>query len=263
MKNLVVHQETYQRIKIKDSKTLIKYSPVSKKGWDILKAKNIKFLNIPTKVEPLSQEEKRIYKYQQTKIELPYLKDYETLGHSKELENLTTKELLIFTKELTKRIKQMHKQNIYHTDIHSENIMTKNKDIQIIDLDAVLVEDYISNENIYEEEDMSFKEKQLFSQTEDKLSIIRLLLYYLQKGTFKDQMHDYIDLDTLNLPKNIKKEISAHQLSQIIPNKDYYYEDIIEELLKIGYESPKLITKKWIKQNKKFHYTTGGTIWKN
>ena len=58
MKNLVVYQETYQRIKIKDSKTLIKYSPVSKQGWDRLKAKNIKFLNTPTKVEQLSQESK-------------------------------------------------------------------------------------------------------------------------------------------------------------------------------------------------------------
>ena len=68
MKNLVVHQEACKRIKIKDSKTLIKYSPVSKQGWEILITKNIKFLNTPTKVEQLSKEEKRIYKYQQTKI---------------------------------------------------------------------------------------------------------------------------------------------------------------------------------------------------
>ena len=53
MKNLVVHQEACKRIKIKDSKTLIKYSPVSKQGWEILRTKNIKFRITPTKVEQL------------------------------------------------------------------------------------------------------------------------------------------------------------------------------------------------------------------
>ena len=57
-------------------------------------------------------------------------------------------------------------------------------------------------------------------------------------------MNDYIDLYNLNLPKDIKQEISAYQQKRIIPKQEYYYEDILEELLRQKYESPKLITRK-------------------
>ena len=57
-------------------------------------------------------------------------------------------------------------------------------------------------------------------------------------------MNDYIELYNLNLPKDIKQEISAYQLKKIIPKPEYYYEDILEELLRQKYESPNLITRK-------------------
>ena len=70
------------------------------------------------------------------------------------------------------------------------------------------------------------------------------MLYYLKKGTFQDQMNDFIDIQSLDFPKNIKKEIIAYQLGRADIDQDYYYEDIIEELIKKGYESPKLRTRK-------------------
>ena len=69
------------------------------------------------------------------------------------------------------------------------------------------------------------------------------MLYYLKKGTFQDQMNDFIDIQSLDFPKNIKKEIIAYQLGRADIDQDYYYEDIIEELIKKGYESPKLRTR--------------------
>lgn len=244
MKNFTVHDTNYTRIIKKNNTTLIKYSPVEKQGWLILQSKNIKFINTPTKIKELTPEEKIHFKYTKSKIELPYLQNYETLGHNKELNNLTTKQLLLLIQKITQKIKQMHKANIYHTDIHSENIMINKQDIKLIDLDAMLIENYISPENVFIEDNLTFQEQQNKSQEEDKQSILNLLLYYLKKGTFQDQMNDYIDLYNLNLPKDIKQEISAYQQKRIIPKQEYYYEDILEELLRQKYESPKLITRK-------------------
>lgn len=244
MKNFTVHDINYTRIIKKNNTTLIKYSPVEKQGWLILQSKNIKFINTPTKIKELTPEEKIHFKYTKSKIELPYLQNYETLGHNKELNNLTTKQLLLLIQKITQKIKQMHKANIYHTDIHSENIMINKQDIKLIDLDAMLIENYISPENVFIEDNLTFQEQQNKSQEEDKQSILNLLLYYLKKGTFQDQMNDYIDLYNLNLPKDIKQEILAYQQKRIIPKAEYYYEDILEELLRQKYESPKLITRK-------------------
>lgn len=244
MKNFTVHDTNYTRIIKKNNTTLIKYSPVEKQGWLILQSKNIKFINTPTKIKELTPEEKIHFKYTKSKIELPYLQNYETLGHNKELNNLTTKQLLLLIQKITQKIKQMHKANIYHTDIHSENIMINKQDIKLIDLDAMLIENYISPENVFIEDNLTFQEQQNKSQEEDKQSILNLLLYYLKKGTFQDQMNDYIDLYNLNMPKDIKQEISAYQQKRIIPKPEYYYEDILEELLRQKYESPKLITRK-------------------
>ena len=244
MKNFTVHDINYTRIIKKNNTTLIKYSPVEKQGWLILQSKNIKFINTPIKIKELTPEEKIHFKYTKSKIELPYLKNYETLGHNKELNNLTTKQLLLLIQKITQKIKQMHKAHIYHTDIHSENIMINKQDIKLIDLDAMLIENYISPENVFIEDDLTFQEKQNKSQEEDKQSILNLLLYYLKKGTFQDQMNDYIDLYNLNMPKDIKQEILAYQQQRMIPKPEYYYEDILEELLRQKYESPKLITRK-------------------
>lgn len=243
METFIAHDTNYIRIIKKDDNTLIKYSPVSKYAWERIKEKNLKSLNTQIKIETLSKEERQNHWDLQTKIELPYLKHHETLEYNQSLRGLTTKQLLLLIKEIIEKIKQMHKAEIYHTDLHSGNIMIDKKDIKIIDLDAVLVSNYISPENIHEEDDISFEEKIRLSKKDDKISILNLLLYYLKKGTFKDQMNDFIDIQSLDFPKNIKKEILAYQLDRADINPDYYYEDIIEELIKKGYESPKLRTR--------------------
>ena len=111
--------------------------------------------------------------------------------------------------------------------------------IKLIDFEAMMIEKYISKENIYYEDYLTLETKQTLSIIEDKLSIISLMLYYLKNQTFESQLNDYINPKTLNFPKEIEKEINGYQRQLHLPKKDYYFEDIIETLLKQGYEMPK------------------------
>lgn len=245
MKNLIIHETTYTRVYQEDENNLIKYSPVKEEAWKSLIAKDLSFVNTPKKVEPLSQEEKNIYINQNSKITLPFLQDYETLYHTKDLDNLSTEQLIKLIIKITELIKVLHKNNVYHTDIHSRNIMiNQSKDIQLIDFDAMIIDDYISKENMYSYKNIYPGQKKSYSKVEDKLGILSLLFYYLSHGTFKGEMKDYIELEPLNLPNFIKQELSSYQLKLRLPYDNYYFEDILTELLQRGYESPKLYNRK-------------------
>lgn len=260
MKNLKIHGELYKKMFIKDENYIIKYSLVKKPAWEKLKSKKLSFINEPLKIKELKTNQKQTFE-DETAILLPFLKEYETLGNSKKLNTLTTEELLKLMQRLTNIIKQMHKKQIYHTDLHSNNIMINEKgNIKLIDFEAMMIEKYISKENIYYEDYLTLETKQNLSIIEDKLSIISLMLYYLKNQTFKSQLNDYINPKTLNLPKEIEKEINGYQRKLHVPKKDYYFEDMIETLLKQGYEMPK--NKKWIKKKKTSHYINGGKKWK-
>lgn len=246
MKNLQVHRETYARIFQKDSENLMKYSMVTKEAWENLIAKNIKFINIPTKILGLTKEEKKEYKYSKSKIILPFLKEYESLSYATNINNFNTEELLLFTKKLITLTKKLHQKKVSHGDIHSENIMiNKNSDIVFIDLEAMITGNYISQENVYyEDSNLSIKQKKENSIKDDKIALLSLLLYYLNYGTYQGQMNDLIELRKLALPRQIESELFSYQLCLQKPSKNYYFEDIIGELLKQGYEAPKLYNRK-------------------
>ncbi len=245
MKNLKLHGETYTRLYQKDENHLMKYSRIPQEVWKSVVAKNISFINCPTKILPLTKEEKQIDNYRACKIILPLLKNYETLCYANFINNLNTEELLNLITKIITLVKKLHKKDIYHGDIYSENIMiNQNNDLQFIDLEAMVTGTYVSEENTYSEDNLSLEKKKELTMRDDKLSILSLLLYYLSLGTFKDQMNDYIELRNLALPKPIEKEISSYQLKLQTPSTKYYFEDIIEDLLKQGYESPKIYNRK-------------------
>lgn len=246
MKNLQVHGETYARIFQKDSENLMKYSMVTKEAWKNLIVKNIKFINAPTKILELTKEEQQEHKYSKSKIILPFLKEYESLSYATNINNFNTEELLIFTKRLITLTKKLHKKNVSHGDIHSENIMiNENLEIVFIDLEAMITGNHISQENIYYgDSNLTINQKKENSIKDDKLALLSLLLYYLNCGTYQGQMNDYVELGKLALPKEIKREITSYQLMYQNPGLNYYFEDIIEELLKQGYEAPKLYNRK-------------------
>lgn len=66
-----------------------------------------------------------------------------------------------------------------------------------------------------------------------------MFLYYLANGYFEFNEDRYINFSSLNLNNNIIKELRAYIDVKIKPTKDYYFEDIVDDLLKLGYEAPK------------------------
>lgn len=246
MKNLQIHGETYVKVYKKDSNNLLKYSKVTKEAWENLISKNLNFINAPTEVLELTKEEQEEHKHSKSKITIPFLKSYESLNYATNINKLNTKELLLLTKKMIKLVKKLHRNDVSHGDIHSKNLMINNNlNIIFIDLEAMITGNYISPENIYyANSNLSTRQKKENSIKDDKLALLSLLLYYLSYGTYKGQMNDYIELRKLSLPKQIEREISSYQLLFQIPSKSYYFEDIIEELLKQGYEAPKLYNRK-------------------
>lgn len=236
---------SYPRIFQKNKDTLVKFSPVLPEAWEILQTKNLKFVNTPQKIEHLTTEEKTKFPYTNSKIELPYLKDYESLEDETITKNFETEKILQLLKHNLSLLKKLHNEKISHTDIHSKNIMIdKNLNLMFIDLDAMIIESYISEENMYFEDKISTEEKQEKSKITDKIDMLNVYLWYLKYGTFKEQFGELPTISSLMLPQDIKREIESYQISLQTPKSNYYFEDIIEELLKQGYESPKLLSRK-------------------
>ena len=242
MQNLKIHETTYSKIFTLDEGTLMKYSFVKKSAWETLKAKNISFINIPTKILPLTSEEKSKYPSCESKIFLPFLTEYETLHSEKITEKFNTEEIIKLIEKIAKLIQYLHRNNIYHGDIYSKNIMiNKASNISFIDLEVMIIDNYISKRNIHYNDQSKFENIKKQAVIDDKLSLLSLLLYYLSHGPFYNQMNDYVELTNLNLPKPIKQELSAYQLKFQELKPSYYFEDILTEMIKTGYESPKLL----------------------
>ena len=54
----------------------------------------------------------------------------------------------------------MHEKNIYHGDLYSKNIMINNDlDISFIDFDSAIIDNIVSEENVYCNDYLSHEEK--------------------------------------------------------------------------------------------------------
>lgn len=226
MKNLKIDEYIYGRIYIKDKNTLVKYSILPCDIWYNLQKKNLDFINAPTSVYSLSKEEKDKYRMCKSKIEIPWLRGYHTLYDCKFLNNLTTKELLELLKTNLLLLKKLHENGIVHCDIHAKNIMiNKNLDINFIDFDNSIIDDYISPSNIFHNNEMSLSQNKEKSITYDKEDIITPYLSYISKL----------------LPKPIYAELCNYFISKSTLSTlpiDYYFLDILDDLIACNYESP-------------------------
>ena len=61
MENLKYNEETYDRIFVKDNKSLFYYSMIPKEVWMSLLSKNIEFLNNPIKIAHLKEQELKYF----------------------------------------------------------------------------------------------------------------------------------------------------------------------------------------------------------
>lgn len=240
MKNLCVNGEVFPRIFIKDKNTLVKYSKVRKCAWEKLQTKDINFINTPIKIEYLTKEEKQKYPNYKSKINLPILKGYDTLLTSQYTKNMDTENILLLYKKNVELLKIVHSNNIVHGDLFCRNIMiNKELDINFIDFDQSIIDNYISEENVYFDYDTSLSEKKRYTIVDDKVDLFSLYLSYLVVGAFDKYINRSISLSPLCINYKLVKEIRSYLDGDKEPSKDYYFTDIVDDLLKKGYEAPK------------------------
>lgn len=246
MKNIIYDGDKYDRIFIHDNNTLMKYSLQPKISWEYLIGLKLDYINTPIKINVLTEEEKKKYnKYYEykTKIYIPYLTNFVPLHTEKFTKDLNSKEVLEFMKKVLILIKNMHNKKIIHCDLFSKNIMIdKDYNISFIDLDFSIINKIISQGNSYYDDLISKKNKIDYSIRDDKLDILNLFLYYLKYGNFHKNTIDDVNINDLSFPEDVKKELNNIQNSEYIPN-NYYFIDIIDYLISIGYES-KILSKR-------------------
>ena len=115
-------------------------------------------------------------------------------------------------------------------------------DIQFIDLDAMIIGDMISMEHglAEEKEDYTWDEFKQVGRYEDKVSLMGMYLYYLFLGKFPpnivalDNIFRYIHL--LGFSEKMELELISYMIEDKKVDDNYYFEDMIDELIKMGYE---------------------------
>ena len=229
MQNIVYNGSTYKRIFIKDENTLIKFSSLDIKNWKYLKEKSLVFLNTPTKIAGLNPKEKKYFPTANSKIALPYLNSYQTLYNFQN--KLDLKQVLLLFRRILNLTKEMHQNNIIHSDLYASNIMVNNSlDISFIDFDQSIINNHVSCENIYYEDCISLKEKKKLAMIDDKLDVLAILLYYLIYGNYQKDINFNLDLKDLVLPNILQRELISYLDRKQEIKRDYYFEDIIDEL---------------------------------
>lgn len=232
MQNIVYNGNTYKRIFIKDENTLIKISSLDVKDWKYLKEKSLVFLNTPTKIAGLNPKEKKYFPTANSKIALPYLNSYQTLYNFQN--QLDLKQVLLLFKRILNLTKEMHQNNIIHSDLYASNIMVNNSlDISFIDFDQSIINNKISIDNVYYEEDIAIDEKKKLAMMDDKLDVLSILLYYLIYGNYQKDINFNLDVKDLVLSNTLQKELISYLDRKQEIKKDYYFEDIIDELVSL------------------------------
>ena len=232
MQNIVYNGNTYKRIFIKDENTLIKISSLDVKDWKYLKEKSLVFLNTPTKIAGLNPKEKKFFPTANSKIALPYLNSYQTLYNFQN--KLDLKQVLLLFRRILNLTKEMHQNNIIHSDLYASNIMVNNSlDISFIDFDQSIINNKISIDNVYYEEDIAIDEKKKLAMMDDKLDVLSILLYYLIYGNYQKDINFNVNVKELVLPNILQKELISYLDRKQEIKRDYYFEDIIDELVNL------------------------------
>lgn len=238
MQNLIYNNDKYSKIFEYKPDVLIKYSRLDVSSWKKLASKNLQYLNLPIEIAKLSNEEYSKFKYCKSKVYLPKLINYETLFNENYTKNLSTREILLLLRKNLLIIKYLHKNGVIHGDLFSHNIMiNKDLDLCLIDFDASIIDNVISEENVYYEDLVLDKTKISLTRACDKTDILDLYMYYLIYGNFKKGEIERTDVTKLGLSNALEKEIMAYINHDIRPNYNCYFLSLVNELLKMGYES--------------------------
>lgn len=251
MENIVVDNIVYDRIFRYDNNSIFKISSLSLDACKSLQEKNLSFVNTPIGYRTLTDDEDILYNKDeyanyQSVIILPFLTEYKTLYEQKFTEQFDTTDLLKLLRKNLELLSKLHKNDIYHGDIFSENIMiNRNLDINFIDLDAAIIDDFISVENEYFSTKIDIEQAKYETKISDKLNLLDTYFTSLYCGRFMD-FNYYCIRDMSLLEENEKAMIEFRRGENI--SDDYYFLDFIDDLLEQGYEAPAICAKKILKK---------------
>lgn len=245
MEKLIYHGYEYRILK-QDENTLLKLSTPPPEIWEKFVEKNLSHVNNPIQYRKAMPNDLELFNCQNSRvayksvITLPYLTGYKALYDTTFPNTYTTKDILEICKKNLLILQEIHKKNVCHGDLCSVNIMINEKDdIQFIDFDALLIDDYLSPENTT----FSNERGDLFQPaiTADKEAIFSLYISYLAYGNFKFSFRRF-NYDELNFTKPYQKAVEEVYKNGETPI-DYYYIDFIDYLISTNYESPKIYSK--------------------
>ena len=247
MERLIYHGYEYRILRANDD-TLLKLSTIPEESWQRFVEKDLPNANTPLSFRNVNANDTEMFgkcqnpfvKYR-TVITLPFLPKYKTLSDTIFPSTYTTKDILRICRNNLQILKQIHEKDVCHCDIIPSNIMiNKTDEIEFIDFDACIIDDYISEENIIGR--IGEDKKQIFAEAvmEDKEALFSLYLNYLANGTFSD--NPTIDYKKLCFNQATKRIFQNTLAKDSIP-RDYYYDDLIEHLASTGYESPIVYSK--------------------
>ncbi len=246
MENLKTSERTYYNVFVYSDDLLKKYSAIEANIWNKLKEKNLPFVNAPSKASKLNEENQKKLPGYKSVIYLPFLKNYETLENGKTTDKLDTKSLLEIFKDSMEKLKELHRSGICHCDIHGRNIMiNENLDIKFIDFESMIIDFYVPKEPLFLlNSNLNSEEIIKKAKNKDKIDMLKIFIWYLQNGTFNNQLFGEISsIENLEFDKSIKKELENVLFTLQGVKDDYYFLDIIDYLQKEGYESPKILAR--------------------
>ena len=230
MKNVVVNGYIYENM-YRFNDYILKFSSNSVDAWNMLCEKKLSFLNIPDYYYSISSDDAKNSLFF-SKVYLPFLYGYTTLYDFNY--NFSDEKILLLMRKMLVSLKKMHESDVYHGDIFSKNIMVNDSmDFSFIDLDACIVDDIVSIENSYYDDDISIDCKKSKTVIDDKLGIFNLFLYYFANGNFKVCVNG-MDCSRLGFSRGLLDEVKAY-CNGLVPSDNYYFLDIVDELIDKGY----------------------------
>lgn len=245
MKKLIYHGLEYRILK-QDENTLLKLSTPPPEVWEKFVEKNISHVNNPIQYRSSEPNDLELFdckgrkKRYRSVITLPFLTGYKTLYDTIFPDTYTTKDILKICKNNLLILQEIHQKHVCHGDLYSVNIMINEEDdLQFIDFDALLIDDYLSPENTTfpnEKGDYFYP-----AVTADKEALFSLYISYLTYGNFKF-LSDHLNYDALGFNKQYQEAIEEVYKNGETPI-DYYYIDFIDYLISTNYESPKIYSK--------------------
>lgn len=247
MEKLRYHVNEYRILKPNED-TLLKLSTLPSEAWQNFIEKGLSNANTPIACREAEPNDFGIFggykspliQYRSV-ITLPFLSGYKTLRDTTFSSTYTTKDILKLCRTNLEILRKIHEKGVCHGDITSSNIMiNKEDDLEFIDFDSCIIDDYISDENTTIRKEKSKKE--IFDQAirEDKEALLFLYITYLAKGNFIPTFRiSYKDLNFTPTTKRLFQEIFGNK---DLP-RDYYYDGFIEHLISTNYEAPKVYSK--------------------